>query len=469
MGEQFLFQIKLFPSDFTLDYYMGINQSGREKNTPLVINMTQCEEPYYVILNYNQPEAQVNLYIDQIYGKLKSLSVAPTFTNAKWDDMIEKDMKTIDITQRKYTLPRFSPTHMDVYKVECEVPVLLNFYYVDEGALIPELDLGQVVISTLRENKDLSVPFAQRFFTPQITIEIFNPSGNPVVTIHDGQNDFVVKTNQLVKTMPFSSGGVVVKERGGLSDTRVIVKLGYNTNQWKTVSDNILHNEAENIFVFSFPVGDKKYMYKYALLETSGTNSDDNVKYCYSGNIGNAIVASTDNCYRVSKTNSYTIKIMNPAIMYKDYELEDNLMYYVTLTPLYVTDEFTIKATLYEYSTENRNYEGVGNVITLGSSATSSILGYPKADEAIVFYQITSCNGPKLNYGIYDALTEAQIVPNTDIADNQKNYFSKFNNVFSETELRITGTSGNKVYIKHKGIPDTYTPDIKSSFPLSFD
>ena len=469
MGEQFLFQIKLFPSDFTLDYYMGINQSGREKNTPLVINMTQCEEPYYVILNYNQPEAQVNLYIDQIYGKLKSLSVAPTFTNAKWDDMIVKDMKAIDITQRKYTLPRFSPTHMDVYKVECEVPVLLNFYYVDEGALIPELDLGQVVISTLRENKDLSVPFAQRFITPQITIEIFNPSGNPVVTIHDGQNDFVVKTNQLVKTMPFSSGGVVVKERGGLSDTRVIVKLGYNTNQWKTVSENIMHNEAENIFVFSFPVGTKKYMYKYALLETSGTNADDNVKYCYSGNIGNAIVASTDNCYRVSKANSYTIKIMNPAIMYKDYELEDNLMYYVTLTPLYVTDEFTIKATLYEYSTENRNYEGVGNVITLGSSATSSILGYPKEDEAIVFYQITSCNGPKLNYGIYDALTEAQIVPNTDIADNQKNYFSKFNNVFSETELRITGTSGNKVYIKHKGIPDTYTPDIKSSFPLSFD
>ena len=51
IGEQFLFQIKFFASDFSLDYYMGINQSGREKNTPLVINMTQCEEPYYVILN----------------------------------------------------------------------------------------------------------------------------------------------------------------------------------------------------------------------------------------------------------------------------------------------------------------------------------------------------------------------------------------------------------------------------------
>ena len=470
MGEKFLFQIKLFPSDFTLDYYMGINQSGREKNTPLVINMTQCEDPYYVIVNYNAPEASCNLYIDEIYGKIKNISVAPTFTMANWDDMIVKDMKSIDITQRKYTLPRFSPTHMDVYKVECEVPLLLNFYYIDEGSTIKELDYGQVAIKTLTANKDLSIPFTSLLFTPQITIEVFNPNNNPVVTVHDGFNDFVVNTNSLVKTMPMSSGGVVIKERGGSSETRVIVKLGYNTKQWKEYSDNIIYNQAENIYVFSFPAGEKRYKIKYALLETSGTNSEDNVKYCYGSNIGNAIVASTDNCYRVSKDNSYTIKIMNPAVMYKDYELEDNLIYYVTLTPLYTTDTFTIKETLFEYDTDNRNTEGVGNVITLGSSATSTILGYPKDDDESVFYQITNCNGPKINYGIFDALTtEKQIVPNTDIAANTKNYYSKFDNIFAETELTITGTSGNKIFIKHKGISKSYTPNIKSSFPLSFD
>ena len=471
MGEQFIFQIKLFPSDFSLDYYMGINQSGREKNTPLVINMTQCEDPYYVILNYNQPEASVSLYIDQIYGKVKSLSVAPTFTNSKWEDMIVKDMKEIDITQRKFVLPRFSPTHMDVYKVECEVPILLNFYYIDEGALINELDLGQVVITTLKANKDVSIPFAQNFLSPQITIEVFNPNGNPVVTIHDGFNDFVVNTNSLRRTMPFTSKGVTIKERGGSSDTRVIVKLGYNTNQWKTISDNIIHNEEENIFVFSFPVGDKRYKYKYALLETSGTNNDDNVKYCYGTNIGNAIVPSTDNCYRVSKDHSYTIKIMNPAVMYKDYELQDNLIYYVTLSPLYRDDSFTIRETLVEYKTDNRNFEGIGNIIVLGSSATSTIFEYPKQNEESVFYQITNCNGPKLNYGIYDALadTDKQIVKNTDIPDNKKDYFSKFDNIYAETELRITGTSGNKIFVKHSGVSKSYSPSVKSSYPLSFD
>ena len=471
MGEKFLYQIKLFPSDFTLDYYMGINQSGREKNTPLVINMTQCVDPYYVIVNYNVPEASCNLHIDEIYGKLKSLSVAPTFTQINWDDMIVKDMKEIDINERKYTLPRFSPTHMDVFKVECEVPVLLNFYYIDEGALIPELDYGQVVITTLKANKDVSIPFTSNLIAPQITIEVFNPSGNPIVTIHDGQNDFVVNTNKLVRTMPFSSGGVVVKERGGSADTRVIVKLGYNINRWKQYEDseNIIYNEEENIFVFSFPTGEKRYKYKYALLQTSGTNTEDNVKYCYGSNIGNAIVASTDNCYRVSKDNSYTLKIMNPAIMYKDYELDDSLSYYVTLKPLYTTDTFNIKETLEPYSTDYRNTEGVGNVITLTSSATSTILGYPKKNEESVFYQITNCNGPKLNYGIYDALTENQVVSNTDIPENKKNYWNKFDNIFAETELRMTGTSGNKIYIKHQGIGKDYDPKVKDSFPLSFD
>ena len=35
--------------------------------------MTECRTPYYVILNYNKPEKETSLYIDQIYGKIKSL------------------------------------------------------------------------------------------------------------------------------------------------------------------------------------------------------------------------------------------------------------------------------------------------------------------------------------------------------------------------------------------------------------
>ena len=65
VSELFKFQVKLFPSNYLLDYYVSDNPTGRSKNTPLLINMTECDNPYYVILNYNQPEKETSLYIDR--------------------------------------------------------------------------------------------------------------------------------------------------------------------------------------------------------------------------------------------------------------------------------------------------------------------------------------------------------------------------------------------------------------------
>ena len=101
IGEQFQFQIKFFASDYLLDYYMGSNLEGRAKNSPLSINMTECSNPYYVVLNYNVPEKQTSLYIDEIYGKIKSLAVAPKLTRASWEQMIENDMENIEKTNNE--------------------------------------------------------------------------------------------------------------------------------------------------------------------------------------------------------------------------------------------------------------------------------------------------------------------------------------------------------------------------------
>ena len=89
------------------------------------------------------------------------------------------------------------------------------------------------------------------------------------------------------------------------------------------------------------------------------------MKYCYGTNIGSAIQPSTENCYRVSKDNSYTIKVMNPKVMYKDYDLDEELIYYVSLKPTSFLDTFDIKVTLVEYDTNYRNVEAQGNVINL--------------------------------------------------------------------------------------------------------
>ena len=473
-GEQFQFQVKFFSSNSLLDYYMGTNPLGREKNSPLAINMTTCAEPYYVILNYNQKEGKVSLFIDEIYGKIKSLSVATSFKSVTWEDMIQKDLVSININERKHELPKDSPIHMDVYKIECSQPLLLNFYYVDESQKITELNYGQVVISTLKANKVLTLPFNSKVTSPQLTIEVFNPFKDSFVMVNDGNSEFIISKNSLVKISSMNTANsLVIKEKGGDENTRVIVKVGYKTigsSEWEEISENIVYNKAENMYVFKFPSTTKRYNYTDVLLETSGTNAQDNVKYCYGTNIGSAILPSSENCYRVSKDDKYTIKVLNPFVMYKDYELDETLIYFVSLKPTKLDDKFTITEKLEEYDAKKRNFETYPNIVELNSSTTeSTILGYPKDDDESVFYQITSCSGNELKYSILNAYDSSKIVEQTTIAAGTKNYFSKFDNIFGETKLQLTGTKDDKIFVKHNGLTKSYEPTIKSEFKLSFD
>ena len=80
--------------------------------------------------------------------------------------------------------------------------------------------------------------------------------------------------------------GINVKERGGLSDTRIIIKVGYNQIGWTEITDYIKYNDQFKTYLFEFPNDDSRYNYTFAELITSGTNSEDNVKYCFTPNIG---------------------------------------------------------------------------------------------------------------------------------------------------------------------------------------
>ena len=471
IGEQYLFQVKFFASNYLLDYYMSNNLDGRSKNTPLAINMTECENPYYVILNYNKPEGQVSLYIDEIYGKIKSLAVAPQLTRANWEEMIENDMEDIEFSTKKHILPKDSSSHIDVYKVECEVPLLLNFYYIDESASIPELDYGQVVITTLRPYRIVSLPFTEDITLPELTIEVFNPVTLPSVVVNDGQNEKMITQNSLVRTILLTTKKpIVLKERNGDSNTRIIIKVGYPTGTWTHKSDYVLYNSELNMYVFYFPPDSDKFNYTYALLETSGTNTEDNVKYCYGTNIGSAILPSSENCYRVSKSNSYTIKVLNPLVMYKDYDYNEDLYYYVSLKPTSKDDTFEVKVELGAYDTKERNVEGIGNSIVLNDGKGSSILSSPSNNDESVLIQIQSCDNSKVNFAIFNGYDiNQQIVSDKEIPAGTKHYYLKFPNILLETEVKLTGNSGTKVFVKHTGISDSYTPQIKNSFGLSFN
>ena len=472
LSEPFKFEVKLFPSNYLLDYYISNDPNGRSKNSPLLINMTECGTPYYVILNYNQPEKETSLYIDQIYGKIKSLSVAPNFTSISWDEMILNDMKSIQISTHKYVLPKESNAHIDVYKIECEIPILLNFYYKDEKLGIPELDYGQVAITTLKAYQSISLPFASGIISPDLTIEIFNPLKLPFVIVNDGQDERIINKNTLIRSLPFTTQiPIVIKERGGDSDTRIIVKVGYKTNSWETIDTNVQYNPSLNLYVFSFPNDAKKLNYTFATLITKGAEEGNNVKYCYGTNIGSAILPSAENCYRVSKDNSYYLKFFNPFIMYKDYEINEDLSYYVSIKPVVITEKIQIDSELTAYNTKERNLEKIGKIVKIDNNGIfDTILTAPKNKDASIFLQIQQCDWTPITMEVLNAINNNKtIVEKTTIEPNSKYFYKVFSNILLEAQLQITGNIGSKVFVKHSGVRNRYSPNVKSSQSITFN
>ena len=469
VSELFKLEIRFFSSNYLLDYFVSDNPDGRTKNYPLSINMTECSSPYYVILNYNKPEKKVLLYIDQIYGKVKSLSVAPTFTKIKWDDMLEYDLKTVDFVGRKADLPAYSDSHIDVYKVECDIPLLLNFYYVDETASIPLLNYGVVAISSLKPYKTETYSFEKGVSGPLLTIEIFNPVRLPLVYVSDGQNEQLIFRNTLVKSTPFTtSNPIVIRERRGDSNTRVIIKVGYNTVTWQTVSDYVKYNQKLNMYAFSFPSDLTKLNYTSASIITSGKTTGDNIKYCYATNIGSAILPSKENCYRVSLDNSYTLKVLNPLVMYKDYVFDTSLNFYVSLKPV-TEEQMDVKAELTTYNTDQRNDENVGRSLTLDNSGKrSSILTAPVGKQVEISVQVKQCKDSTLNMEIVNAFNPSEtLLPQTKVEGDV--FYKTFTNNLLDSEINLSGEANTKVFVKHVGIRTGYNPGVKESTSLSFN
>ena len=365
-NEDFQFEVKLFNSNYLLDYYVSSNSVGRPLNRPLLINMTECDNPYYVIFNYNQKETKKTLIIDQIYGKFKSLSVAYNFTKKTWDEMIINDMNKVDLNERQYNFPENAKAHIDVYKIECSLPIMFNFYYIDETQLISKLNYGDTNIITLKPYQIETIPFFTELVNPKVTIEIYNPIDSPTVVIKTIDEN-VYQSNTLIETIVSNSGkGITIKERSGSSDTRIIIKVGYPNNQWSNTDDpNVKYNQYLDLYAFTFPMDNSKYNYTYAMLKTSGTDEDDNVKYCFSINIGLPLAPSSENCYRVASDNPYTLKVYNPLNMYKDYSYDDNLPIYVTFKTETKPISFNIRVDLNTYNTTIRNILGISNKLNI--------------------------------------------------------------------------------------------------------
>ena len=227
LQDSFTFELVLLGSSSLLDYYVSSSPTGRVVNSPLLINMTVCTEPYYVIFNYNSPDTRKTLILDEIYGKLKSFGIATQLTQDNWKDMTDYDIKAVNIEDRKYELPANSPNHIDVYKLECTLPIMLNFYYIDDTSQSSKMGEGDVHIFILEPYETLNVPFVSGVSAPEIVIEIHHPENTPNVQIKVADLDEKIYTeNTLDRFVPMTiSNGITIRELGALSSTRIIIKV----------------------------------------------------------------------------------------------------------------------------------------------------------------------------------------------------------------------------------------------------
>ena len=469
--EKFIFEMNLFESNYLLDYYVSSNPDGRPVNSPLLINMTECENPYYVILNYNAHDNNKILILDEIYGKLSNLGVATILEQETWNDMIQKDIKDISLNDKKYKLP-ISATNIDVYKIQCTLPVMLNFYYVEEESEIFTMKEGDIQIFNLDPYQTINVPFFEGMTFPEILIEVNQPENNPFVII-EVTDENVYKTNTLVKHTPMTiSKGINIKERGGSTNTRVIIKVAYSNKKFKDLYQNVKYSSELNTYLFEFPNDAlNKDFYTYANLTMSGENQDDNIKFCFTTSIGGALKPSSENCYRVSKTNSYSLKIYNPFIMYKNYEYSDDLKYSVTLKPVTEATNFGIKADIYKYDTTIRIKEGTNSKIKIDSNLQNgAILTPPEIETNSIFVQIQVCDEENsIETKVLDVLNQDELLPSETIDKGQKNKYRAFTNKLMDTEFYVSGKEKTEVFLRMAGLSTTYTPSFSKDPKINYD
>ena len=89
----------------------------------------------------------------------------------------------------------------------------------------------------------------------------------------------------------------------------------------------------ENKYIYEFPRGDNEKRFTTVDFLVTGINQDiENVKFCYSTNIGVAMEASKENCFRTGRYIPYTLTFINPLIVAKNY-ISNVDKYYISFIP----------------------------------------------------------------------------------------------------------------------------------------
>jgi hypothetical protein len=432
--------------------------------------MLSCDQPYYYILNYNYVEPERILHIDNIFGEVETIRIGTSLNQDNWYDFIN-NMKSFRgaeyiISEQKY--------HIDVLEVTCTTPLLLNVYYTDAAApKKTNLDQGDISLISIPAGRSDSLSFKMGLigeFIYSFTILRENDLKPNILVSFNEDEELRITTNGITIKPSNENYPLIIiynKILSGSDETKVIFKFGYNIEKTFTKIENDIWNlqtsdRPANLFAYLFRNGDDRL--NYTKVNFTVYTKEENVKFCYSSNLGAFIDPSLQNCFRVGKSNSYTISVLNPYIMYKSYYTSEEYMkYYVSFRTENKDQNITIVPLVVEYPTKIRNMEGYPNTVNV-SDIGSTILTIPANNTIYIFVQMNICTPNKaLSFEFKNAFYNTSLGAKGEIQANTKNFFRTIQNTNLDTELVFNVTNADKadIFVKHIGTNSQYTPIIK--------
>ena len=308
------------------------------------------------------------LHIDHIFGEINTTKFADQLTALSWDTFISEMQ---EFKGDEYIIKGQNKYHIDVFEVTCNTPLLLNVYYTDEAnPKRANLQQGDISILTLNPNMKDTLYFIENLMGERFlySFSIQRKYGDPDILIEfDNKDNMVINKNGIyVKNTTDNYRSIVVsnKKLSGDDSTKIYFKFGYNIDETFTKIENDIYNiqtenRTDNLFVYIFKNGEDRL--NYTKVDLTVTTTYDNVKFCYSTNLGVLINPSAQNCFRVGVKNNYTITVINPYIMYKNYSTgdNDNMEYFISFKTENKDLNITIYPTYYKYDTINRNIQEI--------------------------------------------------------------------------------------------------------------
>jgi hypothetical protein len=462
MGEQYRFISYFFPSDANINYFLSSNTEGRPLNNPTAIEMTECTQPYYYIMNYNKVEGERKLHIDTVFGERQSIRLATVLNSASWEDCIDR---LENVKGDEVVLTAQNRFHFDIIEVKCSVPLLVNLFYVDpKEAKVTNLETGDITVISLEKGKDQTLTFKLGETGPFVysfTVEKDSTVAPKISITFDDADEMLITENGVYSKYwltQYTKITIANKDNSGNVNTRIIFKMGLAIEFiFEKDSKGVYNNQKDtervyNLYGYIYDQTSTKLNYTGVDFEVSTELA--NVKFCYSTNLGTYIYPSLQNCYRVGKNNPYTISTLNPNVMYRNYYNDEHMNYYVGFRTVEKDQSIIINPVTKKYDTTERNLEGEKNKLRISSDSgeISTILTAPKNhDDYIVIETCLCTRNAHVSYQFLNAYNKTNLGSNGEL-HNTSPKISSIKNPKLDTELKILkGQNGYEIFVKHTG------------------